>query len=176
MGLMKLSKILVLSLVMALCRSGWADVNDTASERVLSLHGSVHSLAIPRDDWVLTKEQRRPGDTAVYYAMASEKRNLNFSVYIDKTSVCHSAESCLEDSMKNPAYKDAKDLKKFDGGKFKGAQFFIDSPKGLPIFQSNVQVSAVIDDVWFDIHISQVGKERPDMSVLQNLLDQLNVK
>ena len=69
-----------------------ADVNDTSTERRLSIPGGTQGIVIPRGDWTLSKEQPRPGDTAVYYMLISEKRQMIFSVYIDKTSACNSAE------------------------------------------------------------------------------------
>lgn len=153
-----------------------ADVNDTPTERRFSISGGVRGIAMPREDWVQSKEQRRPGDTAVYYMLSSERRQLFFSVYIDKTNACKSADSCLENALMNPQYKEAKELRKTDGGQFKVAQFYVDSPQGAPLKQAHLLVSAYVDGQWFDVHISKAGKERPDMAALLEFLQMVTVK
>ncbi|MFZ6647921.1 hypothetical protein ACO0LO_19505 [Undibacterium sp. TJN25] len=153
-----------------------ADVKDTPTERRLSIPGSVRGIVMPREDWTLTREQLRPGDTAVYYMFSSERRKLFFSVYIDKTNVCQSSDTCLETALKNSQYKDAKELQKSDDGQFKIAQFFIDHPQGTPINQTNLLASAYVDGQWFDIHISKVGKERPEFAPLLEFLQAVVVK
>jgi hypothetical protein len=153
-----------------------ADVNDTSTERRLSIPGGARGVAIPREDWTLNKEQRRPGDTAVYYMFSSEQRQMFFSVYIDKTNVCNSSDSCLEKALENSQYKDAKELRKTEVRQFKVAQFFLDNPRGAPIKQAQLIVSAYLDGQWFDIHISKAGAERPDMAALLEFLKTVTIK
>src|SRR5215472_7366801 len=71
-----------------------ADVVDTPTERQLSLPSAKVRLALPRGDWVITDEERRSGDTAVFYALASEQRKTLFTVYIDKSTECLTAFTC----------------------------------------------------------------------------------
>lgn len=153
-----------------------ADVNDTATERRMSLPGNSRGIVIPREDWVLSKEQRRPGDTAVYYMLASEKRQMFLSVYIDKTHACQSADACLEEALKNTQYKDAIELLKTDDRQFKVAQFFLDEPRRAPIKQAHLLVSTYIDGQWFDVHISKASKERPDIATLLDFMKTVAVK
>jgi hypothetical protein len=153
-----------------------ADVNDTSTERRLSIPGGARGIVIPREDWTLSKEQRRPGDTAVYYMFSSEQRQMFFSVYVDKTSVCNSADSCLENALANSQYKDAKELRKTEDRQFKVAQFFLDNPRGTPVKQAQLIVSAYLDGQWFDIHISKSGTERPEMAALLEFLKAVVIK
>jgi hypothetical protein len=153
-----------------------ADVNDTSEARRLSIPVSSVGVSIPREDWTLDREQRREGDTAVYYLLSSRGRQLIFSVYIDKTDVCTSAEACLEAALKNTAYRDARNMEKAEQGHFQFAKFHLDKPKGAPIRQAHVLASAYIDGVWIDIHISKEGKERPDLAPLLDFLSVITLK
>lgn len=153
-----------------------ADINDTPTERRVSLPGNALGIVIPRDDWVVVKEQRRPGDTATYVMLSSENQQMFFSVYVDKTNVCRSSETCLEAALKNPQYKDAKEFQKSEDRQFKLAQFFLDQPQGAPIKQAHLLASTYVDGQWFDIHISKAGKERPETAPLLEFLRKVAVK
>ena len=126
--------------IVALSLNAMADITDSATERRMSLPAIPPGISIPKEDWTLSREQRRPGDTAVYYMLASEKRQMFFSVYIDKTTICQSAEACLDASLKNPQYKDAKELQRSGETPFKTAQFFLDRPNGAPLMQAHILV------------------------------------
>ena len=78
--------------------------------------------------------------------------------------------------MKNPTYKDAKDIKTFDLGGFSVSQFYLDKPQGLPLIQAHLLASSYIDGQWFDVHISMGGTELPDQSSLMELLKAISIK
>jgi hypothetical protein len=153
-----------------------ADVRDTSTERALSLPSGAPALVVKRNDWVISREQRRPGDTAVYYMLTSEATQLVLSVYIDKSTACQSSESCLAEALKNQSYKEAKEQRAFEAGPFKAAQFYLDQPLGKPIKQAHVLAAAYLDGHWFDVHISKSGQERPDIIPLVELLKNLSVR
>jgi hypothetical protein len=168
-----LLRTLSLALIAVAAFPALADVRDTPTERALSLPAGAPALVIPRGDWTISREQRRPGDTAVYYMLTSESGQMVLSAYIDKTTVCKSAEACLDEALKNQSYKDAKEQKTFESGPFKAAQFFLDQPKGTPIKQAHVLAAAYVDGHWFDLHISKSSPERPDPAALAELLKSL---
>ena len=176
MNLLAICRNYFLMALVLVSATATADVNDTSTERRLSIPGGTQGIVIPRGDWTLSKEQRRPGDTAVYYMLISEKRQMIFSVYIDKTSACNSADSCLETALTNTQYKEAKELRKSEVGKFKVAQFFVDNPRGAAIKQANLVVSAYSDGQWCDIHITKSGTERPEMAALLDFLREVTLK
>ena len=168
---------LLLAVFLALiARGALADVNDVFNERRLSIPSSSVSISFPREDWTLTQELRRERDTAVYYMHASNARHMFFSVYLDKTDSCKSAASCLDASLKNPAYKEAQGLRRMEQGPFHLALFHLDNPKGAQVKQGHVLASAYMDGVWLDVHLSSVGKERPDLAPLLDFLKTLSVK
>src|SRR5260221_14674155 len=61
--------------------SSLADVNAEGADRRLSLPDGAPGVVVVREDWVLFREQRRPGDTAVHYALSSPPKQDNFSRY-----------------------------------------------------------------------------------------------
>jgi hypothetical protein len=154
----------------------YADVNDTATDRRFSIPSGVQGLVTPRSDWVLIKEQRRPDGKVAYYMMSSEQAHSVFSIYIDKTAQCRSADDCLKESLKNPAYKNAQETKFLEDRQFKVASFYLDKPQGLAVSQAHVLASAYVDGLWFDIHLSQTSHERPDIGALLELVKALQLK
>jgi hypothetical protein len=153
-----------------------ADVRDTPSERIFSLPAGAPALVIKRGDWTISREQRRPGDTAVYYLISSDSSRLTLSVYIDKSTACQSADACLKMALQNKSYAAAKDEKPVEAGPFKAVAFYIDEPGGAPVKQANIMAEAYVDGHWFDVHISKVGKERPDLAPLVELLQGLTIR
>jgi len=153
-----------------------ADVRDTTTERTLSLPSGAPALVVKREDWVISREQRKPGDTAVYYMLNSDGTKMILSVFIDKSTVCQSSEACLKEALKNESYREAKEQKTFEAGPFRAAQFYLDQPRGAPIKQAHVLAAAYVDGHWFDVHISKSGSERPDLTPLVELLKSLIIR
>jgi len=163
------------ALILACC-AATADVNDTPTGRRLSTPTSSRAIALPREDWTLVKEMRKAGDTGFYYMLTSHRRQMFFSVYIDRTDKCRSAEACLDIAVANASYKNARDLRKSDVNQFKVAQFVLDSSSGPPIKQANLSASAYIDGLWFDMHISMVGAETPELAPMLDFLQAVSIK
>jgi|KBSMisStaDraftv2_1062788.scaffolds.fasta_scaffold140009_4 hypothetical protein len=153
-----------------------ADVNDTATDRRFSIPSAAPGLVMPRADWVLNQEQRRPDGKVAYYMMSSEQAHAVFSVYIDKTGPCRSADDCLKEALKNPQYKSAQETQMLDDRQFKVAYFYLDKPQGLAVSQAHVLASAYVDGLWFDIHLSRTSKERPDIGALLELVKTMQLK
>ena len=168
----------IVALAFAACSAfhAIADVRDTPTERSFALPSGAPVLVVKRQDWTIAREQRNPGNSAVYYMLTSDDSKMVLSVYIDKTTVCQSAETCLVEALKNPAYKDAREQKPLDAAPFKGTQFFLDQPKGTPVKQAHVLAAAYLDGHWFDVHISKTGPERPDLGPLLELLKSLSIR
>ena len=165
-----------LALLALLSSIAHADVQDTPSERAFSLSAGSPALVVPRSDWTISREQRRPGDTAVYYMLSSANTQMFLSTYIDKSDACRSADDCLREALKNKSYVDAKEQKTFDLPSFKVASFYLDNPMGTPFKQAHILAAAYVEGVWFDIHISKAGTERPDLAPLMELLKSLSIR
>jgi hypothetical protein len=156
-------------------RDAGADINDGPKDRRISITGSKE-IVLPKDDWIIGGERRRPDGNGVYYMLSSERRQLSFSVFVERTTVCESPQSCLALALKNPQYKDAIEMRQNDEGAFRAATFYLDQPSGAPIQQAHVLASAYVDGVWFDVHISRGAKERPDMGTLLEFLRQVAIR
>jgi hypothetical protein len=168
--------ILLAVLLFAAASASIADVRDGPSDRALSLPNGTPAIIIPKEGWLLQQERRRQGDTAVYYLLTNEKSQLNFSVYIDKTDSCHDAPACLKSALKNPSYKEAKELSDVEAGLFKAVQFYTDQPGGMAMKQAHILAAAYVDGEWFDVHISKAGKERPEIGPLVEFLRTVAVR
>jgi len=67
-------------------------------------------------------------------------------------------------------------LRKSGEGPFTVALFFLDQPRGLPVFEAQLLASAYVDGQWFDVRISKLGNERPDPAPLLAVLRGLSIK
>ncbi|MBI3714399.1 MAG: hypothetical protein HY255_00185 [Betaproteobacteria bacterium] len=153
-----------------------ADVTDSPKERALSLGAGTPQLSFPRGDWIIIREQRREAGPAFYYMLGSEKSEIFLSVYIERSKACQNATDCLTEALKNPSYKEAKDSKPVEAGNLKAIQFYLDQPKGAPVKQVHVLAAGYVDGVWFDIHLSKTGMERPSAAPLAELLSSLAIR
>ncbi len=149
----------LLPLVFAAAASpAFADVADTKAERALFLPGSKFKVVIPREDWVITREQLRADGRSAYYALTSAKRETTLWLFIDQTPVCQSATACLEYSLKNTAYATAKDMKFGVQDPFQVVQFTLEGTQGGPS-QQRVVAAAYVDGCWLDVHLFQPARE-----------------
>src|SRR5262249_33952109 len=96
-----------LLLALLLASSATADIADTKNERALYLSSADFKLVIPRDDWLITREQTRADGKSVYYALSSLKRDMTLWFFLDQTPVCQNAAACLELALKNKIYDGA---------------------------------------------------------------------
>ena len=152
-----------------------ADVVDSKAERQLFLPGANFKIVIPRDDWVITREQTRGDGRSVYYALASPRREFTLWVFIDQTPVCQTAKACLELALKNQAYDGAKDMKFTEHEGSSVVQFTLDPPKD-GIGQYHLIAATYVDGTWVDLHLSQPLKPGTSPDVLLAALKLISIK
>jgi len=162
---MRIAPGLLLLLALALAAPAAADVADTKDERALYLSGTAFKLVIPRDDWLITREQTRADGKSVYYALASVKREMTLWFFLDQTPVCQSAGACLELALKNKAYDSAKDMRFAEQEPFKIAYFTLPGGPGAA-GQQHVIAAAYIDGCWIDVHLIQPVRESGSADLL----------
>jgi len=164
-----------LLLAIALAAPAAADVVDSATERQLSLAGSNFKIVVPREDWLIIREQTRSDVRSVYYALTSPKRDMSLWVFIDQTPVCQSAKACLELAMKNKAYESAKDMTFTELDGFNIVQFTLEPSKDGPK-QRHLLAATYVDGAWVDIHLFQAVKSGANPESLLSMLKLLSVK
>jgi hypothetical protein len=64
-------------LALLLASPAAADIVDTKSERQVSLPGANFRIVIPREDWLIMREQTRSETLSVYYALATVPKLLS---------------------------------------------------------------------------------------------------
>ena len=160
-------RVASLALVLLFAASGpaFADVADTKAERALFLSGSRCKLVIPREDWVITREQLRADGRSAYYALTSAKRETTLWLFIDQTPVCQSATACLEFSLKNTAYASANDMKFATQDPFQVVHFTLEGSQGTPS-QQRLIAAAYVDGCWLDVHLFQPARDGAASSLL----------
>jgi hypothetical protein len=151
-----------------------ADVVDTKTERQLFLPGSNFKVVIPREDWLILREQTRSDVRSVYYALSSVKRDMALWVFIDQTPVCQSAKACLELAMKNKAYDGAKDMKFSEVEGFSLVQFTLEPKEGPK--QRHLVAATYVDGAWVDLHLFQAVDSAENPGALLAVLKLLAVK
>jgi len=155
---------------------GDAKLSAGSPELVLAPRKGGPALALPRSDWQMNQQKHQANGSGAYYFYSSAAQGLNFSVWLEPNTKCSSGETCLDLALQNPAYKARQEQKTFDDAGFKATSFYIDASEKLPINQLNILASAYVNGYWVDIHISQVGKTRPDPAAALALLHSLQLR
>lgn len=156
-----------------------ADVNDTATNREFYTRYGTCRIVAPKSDHFIFKEQVKPNGTAGYYALASEKKLINYSFYIEANKgACDSNSKCVDSVLRNKAYEKAKDLKRYEHGGFSVAEFNIEFPgkDGATIIQKNVLAESYKGGYWVDIHLSRLGVDSPGVGSILSVLDDLSIQ
>jgi hypothetical protein len=146
-----------------------------SEELRLSLANASKAMVLPKDDWTIVQEKRKPDGEGVYYMLTSDRRQISFSVFVERSAKCNSSASCLALALENPQYKEALGMRRSDEGPFRVAQFYLDKPRGAPIQQANILGSSYVGGIWFDVHISKAGTDRPDMAALIEVLREVAI-
>ena len=154
-----------------------ADID--SGDEIIAIYASPLNwkLKLPASDWKVVQEKQKKGGSGFYYFLTSEKRSLNFSVFLDKTDKCSSPTECRELFWKNPGpkYKNPMGVIKKTVNEFSVIQFYIDKPMGLPVVQSNISAHSYRDGFWIDIHISKVDKQYPDHHSMNDVLESVKL-
>jgi hypothetical protein len=149
---------------------------DVPDQRELALGMPDFKVIVPAGDWKANETKRRPDGSGAYYSMSSKQRDLVLSFFIEKSMPCKTAAACRDLALKNPAYKEAKDVKLSDQGRYGVAQFGLDRPMGFPVMQSHLLASAFVNGYEIDIHMSRTGDTRPDAAPFYDLLSALSYR
>ena len=155
-----------------------ADVEEKGTEVQFFSPAMSWRVAIPKDDWTISQEKRRPDGTGFYYMLSSKSRLFQFSIFLDKTNQCSSGADCRALFWRNPGpmYKDPKEVKQYEKNGFQVVQFHLDGVGGFPIKQVNLSAHMYKDGYWLDVHISKVGSEVPSPDSMISLLESITVK
>jgi hypothetical protein len=152
-----------------------AEFRYTESSLQLVFPGAASSLTVPREDWRVAQEQRNAEGSALYYYVLSD-RGLQFSVYIDRTTECNSAESCraLWRSKPHPSMQGAKTLQEGERNGFSFIVYQGDARVGeRTVPMTNVSAHAYRDGHWVDFRASASGATAPDPAPLLALVDKI---
>jgi hypothetical protein len=155
-----------------------ADVRDVGSRLQFFSPRTAWAVAIPKDDWVVAQEKRRPDGSGFYYLVSSRSRSMQFSMYLDRTAECASGEACraLFWSNPGPMFRDARDVRQYERNGFHVVQFYLDGVAGFPMKQANVSAHMYRDGYWIDIRATKVGEEVPDPAPIIEFLDSVSVQ
>ena len=148
------------------------------SEKNLQLFapGATWALTLPREDWRVEGEQRKPDGGGFYYFATSE-RDLQFSVYLDRNTQCNSPASCRQmwQSNPHPSMQGAKVLQESERNGFSIVVY--ENPRvtvrDRTVAQTNVSAHGYRDGTWIDFRVSAVGPTPPDPAPLLALIDKL---
>ena len=173
-----LNRILLLAASILLAGPAAADVRDSGSRLQFFSPQTAWAVAIPRDDWVVAQEKRRPDGSGFYYLVASRSRSMQFSMYLDRTAQCSSGEACraLFWSNPGPMFRDARDVRQYERNGFHVVQFYLDGVAGIPIMQTNLSAHTYRDGYWIDIRVTMVGERVPDPAPMIEFLDSISVQ
>jgi hypothetical protein len=163
---------------MLLARPAAADVRDSGSRLQFFSPHTAWAVVIPKDDWVVAQEKRRPDGSGFYYLVSSRSRSMQFSMYLDRTAQCASGEACraLFWSNPGPMFRDPREVRQYERNGFHVVQFYLDGVAGIPMMQTNLSAHMYRDGYWIDIRATKVGEEAPDPAPIIEFLDSISVQ
>jgi hypothetical protein len=158
-----------------------ADFRYSESHLQFYVPGAPWALTIPREDWKVVQEGRRPDGGSYYYFVASD-RPMQLSVYLERTTECTSAASCLKRwrSQTHPSMQGSTVRQEGERNGF--SVLVYDNPdvkaKDRSVATTNVSAHAYRDGQWIDFRVSAVsiaGSKPPDAGPLLALIDKLAI-
>jgi hypothetical protein len=164
-----------MALLLLACAAA-AEDRDTGAGRRLTLGTAKLKLVIPSEDWEVIEERRRPDNSSVYYALASRKRDLVFSFFIDGATRCRSAEACRDLALANPAFIEGRNLVLSERGRFSVAAFNLHLSNNQPVKQTHLLAESFVGGIGVDIHVSRSGAVLPDTAPLYEFLDTISLE
>ena len=173
-----LNRILLVAGSTLLAGPAAADVRDSGARLQFFSPQTAWAVAIPKDDWVVAQEKRRPDGSGFYYLVSSRSRSMQFSIYLDRTAQCASGEACRALFWRNPGpmFRDPRDVRQYERNGFHVVQFYLDGVSGIPIMQANLSAHTYRDGYWIDIRVTKVGEQVPDPAPLIEFLDSVSVQ
>ena len=155
-----------------------ADVRDSDSRLQFFSPRAAWAVAIPKDDWVVAQERRRPDGSGFYYLVSSRSRSMQFMMYLNRTAECASGEACRALFWDNPGpkFRDPRDVRQYERNGFHVVQFYLDGVAGIPMKQANLSAHMYRDGYWIDIRATMVGEEVPDPAPIIEFLDSISVR
>lgn len=169
--------LLVALLVLAAVPAA-ADMRINGAGLQLYVPGVAWAVRLPRGDWQVLEEKRKPDGTGAYYFVASPSKEVQFSVYIDATGDCSSGPTCREQWKRNAgrAFENALGPSELERNGFSVLQFHLDRPMNAPVVQANLSAHAYRDGRWIDMRVTKVGEKRPAPAVLLAVVDSVSIQ
>jgi archaellum component FlaG (FlaF/FlaG flagellin family) len=160
--------------------SAAADMTDSAERLEFYAPETSWRIAIPRQDWEVMQEKRKPDGGGYYYFVGSKAKGLQFSIYFDKTRGCTSGETCRAAFWRNgkpgPMFNDPQAVRQYERNGFHVVEFYVENVGGYPIKQANVSAHMYRDGYWVDVRVTKVGREAPDPAPLVAVIESISVK
>lgn len=164
-------------LIVLLPYAAQAEVLDAETTRTFFTAKNQCKLSIPKTNFVIAREQLKADGTTVYYHLINGSV-INLSFYLDTLAVeCNNSKACTDAALKNPLYRKAQDIKRYEHAGFDVAELSLEMPiNGRTIKQLNVIAEKYRNGCWTDIHISQVGETLPPSDQMLRLLETIKVE
>jgi hypothetical protein len=154
-----------------------ADFRYSDTQLQLYMPGAPWAFTMPRGDWRLVQEQRKPDGSGLYYFMVNDKGS-ELSVYLDRTSECASPASCLQlwRSRSLPGMQGARVVNEGEHNGFRTVTY---EQRGVrvgdrTVAQTNVSAHGYRDGHWIDFRVSAAGPTPPDSTPLLAIVDKLS--
>jgi len=154
-----------------------ADFRYSATRLQLYLPAPAWSVSLPREDWFIAQQRLKPDDSGVYFLGSSAARGVNISVIVQQSAECDSGPACRARWKSNAAEGLAKatGVRESERNGFSVIEFQLDKPEGVDVVQANAWGHAYKDGHWIDVHLSKVGRTRPDPKELLAVLDTITI-
>lgn len=154
-----------------------ADFRYSTTKLQLYLPATTWAVTLPREDWFVAQERVKPDGSGMYFVASSPARGVHLSVIVQGSTECNSGPTCRAKWKENAAAGLAKatGIRESERNGFSVIEFQLDKPEGVDVVQANAWGHAYRDGQWIDVHLSKVGKTRPDPKELLAVLDTIAI-
>ena len=175
--MMRMLSMMLMSL-MLVAADARADFAESGAQLEFYASQLTWRVRIPKQDWTVLQEKRKPDGAGFYYFVGSKDQELQFSIYLDKTVSCTSGGACRALFWGNPGpmFKDPKNVRQYERNGFHVVEFYLDGVAGIPVKQANISAHMYKDGYWIDIRVTKVSREVPDFAPLSAFLNSISVK
>jgi hypothetical protein len=172
------TSMLLAALLAGAATTARADIQESGGEILISSPAVSWKIAIPRGDWKIVQQQKRPDGSGFIYSLTSAKQLLDLTVFLERSGRCSSGAGCRALFLRDPglAARRPKDVKLFEEGGFHAAQFFVDAYADAVLRQANLSAHMYRDGHWIEVRVSLVTRKPPDPETLLAVLRSVTLK
>jgi hypothetical protein len=150
-------QLFALCFLLVLCQTSVLAGATDEKRLSFTVPGAPWTLTLPKDDFVIEKQQIKPDGRYGYFLVSDSKNGWAISLFIEPALECKGSRACRDMVWKagNPSWESPQNIVQSAIGDVSYFEFLVPSFQGVPVRQQNMYAEFVVEDFWVDLHISK---------------------